>query len=791
MTVILFYLLDIGHSLVEGKLEIRLWGVDPNGNSILVRDRTFAPWFHLVFRNASDAQNVLDFIRTSKAEFPKILSTCVVTGKFFGAQVTALKATCQDQELATTYAESLRKLPRVVDHIEDDIRPVDQYLLEKGLTPCAWIEAEGEKDSEKPASVRESYLLTGTIRCTEESKRPRLRVLSFTTLSFEEKGSPKPDRSPLILISAQTSEGRSVQFEAEKEEAAIVLAFAEFIREFDPDVIVGYQANSVDWPFLMGRAKALGLRLNADRMGGEPHPSVHGHISIAGRANLDLFEIVQDQAEPKVKTLQNVTEYLGIAKGTMRIEDTEVVEYWKNSEKKRKLREYLAQNAELILRLSEVFLDYATQLSSLTGLPLDQVASASMGFKVDSYLVREARRLGELIPRRVDRPYYPYRGGLVLTPKPGLHENIAVLDFTSMYPNLMLLYNISPDTLIRTGGAEAEAFRVPGLTYAFRKAPQGMYAAALENLLTERNKIKHEMNSVRHGSTEFRALEAREKAVKTIANAMYGYAGWIGARWYVKEVAESTATLGRRAIETALDAANKLQLELIYGDTDSIFVKNDVEKVAKLITTISEMLRMEIRVDKVYRRVLFTEAKKRYAGLREDGTIEVTGLEAVRGDWSEIAKNVQERVVGMILRGEDAKKAAEYVKIVIDSIRKRRVAYPELVIWKTLTKPLEEYEVRAPHVEAARQLMDEDWRLTLGDRIGYVITNAPGKLHQKARPYVKATINDIDVEYYVTGQVVPAALRILEMFGIGEDELTKQTAQWQDRRVSEFLEPKP
>lgn len=65
---------------------------------------------------------------------------------------------------------------------------------------------------------------------------------------------------------------------------------------------------------------------------------------------------------------------------------------------------------------------------------------------------------------------------------------------------------------------------------------------------------------------------------------------------------------------------------------------------------IYELLKMEIKVDKVYRRVLFTEAKKRYAGLREDGTVELTGLEAVRGDWSEIAKNVQERVVGMILR---------------------------------------------------------------------------------------------------------------------------------------------
>ena len=645
-----------------------------------------------------------------------------------------------------------------------------------------------EKDKRVPEPAEESYLLSGPLRCKPEMERPSLRVMSFSTLSLKEKRSSKTDDGSQILISVRTSEGKSKHFEADKA-STVIHDFVDFIREFDPDIIAGYQTNSVDWPLLIGKAKALGMKLSVDRAGGEPHPSVHGHISVAGRANLDLFEILRDQPEPKVKTLQNVAEQFGIMKSPVRIEETEVAGYWKIPEKRRKLRNYLAQNAELVLKLSDVFLDYATQLSSLTGLPLDHVASASMGFKVDSYLIREAHRLGELIPRRVDRPYFAYRGGLVLAPKPGLHENIAVLDFTSMYPNLMLLHNISPDTLVRSGGVDAEIFRVPELGYGFRRAPQGMYAVALANLLAERDKIRNQMSSVKSGSTEFRVLEAREKAVKTIANAMYGYAGWVGARWYVKEVAESTAALGRRAIEETVDAAKKLGLEVIYGDTDSIFVKNDLKKVAKLRTAVAETLKMEIRVDKVYSRILFTEAKKRYAGLREDGVIDVVGLEAVRGDWSEVAKNVQEEVLGMILRGEGAKKAIEYVKAMVDSIRRRDVAYTELVIWKTLTKPLEEYEVRAPHVEAARQLIGEGWRLTLGDKIGYVITNVPGKLYQKAKPHVKATIKDIDQEYYVTSQVIPAALRILEMFGVREEELVERTARRQNRLVSEFLEP--
>ena len=530
MTSVLFYLLDVGHARVEGKYEIRLWGVDRKGRSILVCDRNFAPSFHLVLREASDADSVLNLIEASRTQFGKILSTTLVRRKFFGREVTALKITCQDQESLVAYAESLRKLSSVLDNVEDDIRPADQYLIEKGLAPCKWIGADVEKDKRAPELAEGSYLLSAPLKCSPEMERPSLKVMSFSTLSLKEKGSSKTDGDgSQIVISVRTSEGKSKHFEADKASTAI-RDFVDFIREFDPDIIAGYQTNSVDWPLLIGKAKALGTKLSVDRIGREPHPSVHGHISVAGRANLDLFEILRDQPEPKVKTLQNVAEQFGIMKSPVRIEETEAVEYWKTPERRRKLRNYLAQNAELVLKLSDVFLDYATQLSSLTGLPLDHVASASMGFKVDSYLIREAHRLGELIPRRVDRPYFAYRGGLVLAPKPGLHENIAVLDFTSMYPNLMLLHNISPDTLVRNGGVDTEIFRVPELGYSFRRAPQGMYAVALASLLAERDKIRNQMSSVKSGSTEFRVLEAREKAVKTIANAMYGYAGWVGAR---------------------------------------------------------------------------------------------------------------------------------------------------------------------------------------------------------------------------------------------------------------------
>jgi DNA polymerase I len=266
-------------------------------------------------------------------------------------------------------------------------------------------------------------------------------------------------------------------------------------------------------------------------------------------------------------------------------------------------------------------------------------------------------------------------------------------------------------------------------------------------------------------------LKEREKAVKVVTNACYGYAGWTGARWYVREVAESAAALGRKSITEVIDRCKDSGLSVIYADTDSVFVMYDKEKVNSLLSWVSEHLNMEIRPDKVYQRVLFTEAKKRYAGLLSDGTLDIVGMEVVRGDWSDIARKVQEKVIEIILREASPNKAKDYAQGAIDELRRGKIPTRDLIIWKSMTKPLEDYKVHAPHVEAARKYLSAGRELLPGDKIGYIITKKGAKLYEKAQPYFAVTPDQIDVEYYISGQVVPAAARILELFNIGQDEL--------------------
>jgi DNA polymerase I len=296
------------------------------------------------------------------------------------------------------------------------------------------------------------------------------------------------------------------------------------------------------------------------------------------------------------------------------------------------------------------------------------------------------------------------------------------------------------------------------------------------------------MRKTTHNSVEYRVLDARQKAVKVITNASYGYAGWIGARWYNKPVAEAATAWGRYTIMTAIKMAEETGLKVVYGDTDSIFIEQEPQKIQKLSMEIGEKLGLEIKPDKVYTRIFFTEAKKRYAGLLPDGELDIVGLEVIRGDWAIVAKKAQEKVLEIVLREQSPKKAARYVQQFIDELRQKKVPYRDLIIWKTLTKPIEEYEIKASHVEAAKMLKDKGWELTVGDKVGYVVVVGTGRLYERIKPYTFASYGEVDMEYYVTKQVVPAAARVLESFGITEEQLLAGgIKEKESKKLTEFF----
>lgn len=775
---LLFYLLDTSYEVRDNRPVVLIWGLADSGDPVLVLDDTFRPYFYVLPEDGVDPETLVTRVKTLSRPPSPITKVEVVERRYYGKPVKVLRVETVIPEFVREYRERVRRIDGVRDVLEADIRFAMRYIIDRSAVPCTWYEAEVEEvEGERRYRARVYRLLSGLKR-VERDLPPDLRVVAFDIEVYNPAGSPRPKHDPVIIIA--TYDGREVkQFLAEGSgkslrDGGAIMSFVSYVKELDPDIIVGYNSNGFDWPYLLERAKINNVRLDVGRVkGAEPRSSAYGHISVPGRLNVDLYDFAQEIGEVKIKSLEEVADYLGVMKKDERvlIPWYRLYEYWDNEEKRRALLRYSRDDVIATYGLSGKFLPFAVQLSALTGLPLDQVGAASVGYRLEWYLMREAFRFGELIPNRAERRAESYKGAIVLEPKKGVHENVAVLDFSSMYPNLMIKYNIGPDTFVEGECEEDECYVIPEVGYKFRKEPPGFFKNVLTALLRLRKRVKSEMKKYPPDSPMYRLLNERQKALKVLANATYGYMGWPGARWYFRQGAEAVTALGRATIRRAIEIAKSLGLEVIYGDTDSLFVRYDKDKVEEFIRRVEEELELEIKIDKVYTRVFFTEAKKRYVGLLGDGRVDIVGFEAVRGDWTEVAKEVQEEVAKIVLSKGEVSEAINYVRKVIADLRAGMIDITKLVIWKTLTRPISQYTAEPPHVAAAKRLMKAGYRVEVGDKIGYVVVKGAGRISDRAVPYIMADPRDVDVEYYVKHQIIPAALRILRYFGVSEKAL--------------------
>ncbi|MEN2974710.1 MAG: DNA-directed DNA polymerase [Candidatus Caldarchaeales archaeon] len=742
------WLLDIAVEIEDGKPVIWMWCKDRDGLTYLVKQRYSLSFYILTNKR----REVVEYLTAQGIRVEE------VDRKIKGRNVKAIKVYLDVEDIETAAKKIVKDL-RDIELYEEDVRPSIKYLIENNLRPSGGLRIEDRIVDDEPIKTLEA----DKIEYVSDTIPPPLHVLSLDIVYYSVSGSPRPDRDPIILISLTTSRGLKTQLTGDEEK--ILREFLKIIEEEDPDVIVGFSTNRIHWSYLLERAKRYGLSLSLGRLGSEPHTSIYGHVSIRGRLNIDLEDMVRDIPELIVETLEEFTAYLGLEHEFDKVEDWKVAEVWMKEPER--VKKFSSQRAEAMLKCYEVLKDYIFSLSELTGMPADYVLTASTGFRVENYLMYLAFEKGELIPKRPEISHVSYTGGLVQSPKPGIHQDVAVADFRSMYPSIMIKYNISFDTLSEDG-----EYISPN-NFRFKREPEGFLPYALKNLINERRKIQERLKNIDQESIEARVLNARQRAVKVITNAVYGYTGWSGARWYTREVAEATTSWGRQVISESIKKAEELGMNVIYSDTDSLFLKNYSGKLDLFLRWIEENLELEVKVEKIYKRILFTEAKKKYAGIREDSKMDIVGLEAVRGDWSLIAREVQEETVKTLLETGDVSEALNTIRKYVRKIMNREVRLEELILWKQITRPIEEYEATQPHIVVARQLMMEGWRIQPGDKVGYIIVKGAGPLYKRVKPYFKVDRDEVDWEYYRDKQVLSACMRILEPLGVKLEELKK------------------
>lgn len=785
------WLLDADSVTEDGRAVIRLWCKDAEGRTVVVFDRDFEPYFYLLPRGA-DAGGV-EAVRTRRHDeevSPRRVEP--VQRRILGRPVQALRVVARHPGHVPALREALARHGEV---LEADIPFGVRYTIDRGLAPMDGVRAEGTKAD---PGYGDAALDASLVARADRPGLPPLRTLAFDTEMAVASGMPDPARDSVIILGLASSSGRTELLTLEGEsDRELLSGFVKAVAEEDPDFLVGYNSDGFDWPFLRDRAKLHNLPLPLGRDGSEVRfrAGALPVVEAAGRQVVDLFRIAQrDMGEVKVKTLVNVADYLGVlAKGErVDLEPWEIYEAWHDLPKRRTLMDYARADVVSTLGLAEKLLPMQFELARMTRHAPEDVAKMGRGRQVEAYLTAEAHGRGELVPPKLVESSESYEGGLVLEPKKGVHENVVSLDFSAMYPSIMVAYNISPDTVLDPGSRE-EGFVAPEVGHRFRKRPDGFFKALLQALVARRREVQRQLKAAAPGSAEHTLLDVRQRALKVLSNSFYGYTGWRAARWYRRECAEATAAWGRHLIRQAMERARGAGFEVIYGDTDSLFLKGAGSpgelrrRALALAESVSGELSLELDLDRFYTAIFFTEKKKRYAGLAESGDIVVRGLEVRRGDWCALAKELQQEVIRIVLRERDVGKAASRVAETVRSLRAGKVPLEKMVIYKTLTRSLGEYDSRQAHVRAAEKAREADLEVDVGNKLAFVIAQGSESISERAYP-VELFLREkrvLDAEYYIRHQIVPAAHRVLGYFGITAEELLGEKHKQQS--LSAFL----
>ncbi len=739
---------------------IYIWGLSQDGEPYLFVDTSFKDFFYVVDVN-------LDRLRTRLIE--------ALGSRFREISINSSRkvvdGVTRDVYIVSGPEETLKLASRAITSFfgegkifEDDVRYTQKYILYKGLRVCEWYEVE-HGDEIRLDGFKGYQLIS--YESAEEALQPDLKTVSIDFVISSVQGSPDPERDPVNAILVFDGDNIREFILEDGNDIRLIREFIDYIARLDPDVIISFYGNRMFYPYLVNRLKRAGLTVDIGRYPKEIHQSILGHFSIGGRINIDLYEYVDDIPFFQRKTLEELAEYLRIDGPNKVVDILLYNRYWR--EERDTLLEYISWRVKAMYAAYKALEGDIYTLSNVTGIPPDYVLTSSSGRQVEFYIMSEAVKRGLVIPRSVERYVRSYPGGLVIKPVVGLHKDVCVIDFKSMYPSLMIKYNISPETVVSSPVDEGFFFEEIGL--GVRIDVDGLFPEILKTLLRLRNEARERLSNLSKTSPEYRLLDARQRIYKILANTVYGYMGWPQARWYSYEGASLVTYLGRRTISQAIEYASELGLEVIYGDTDSLFVRYDGDKVGRLLNRIESELGLEAKIDKIYRSILFTEAKKRYAGYTYDSSIDVVGLEYTRRDWCDYARELQYEVIKAVLIDGDKKKAIDIFRDYVSRIRKGEVPLEKLVIWEQITRSLKDYKANAPHIEVAKELEKRGWRIRRGMFIGYIVLKGSGPIYKRSVYYVEADPDKVDVNYYIYHQLLPVVHRVLSPLGVSRSSL--------------------
>ncbi|ESK87837.1 dna polymerase alpha catalytic subunit [Moniliophthora roreri MCA 2997] len=383
-----------------------------------------------------------------------------------------------------------------------------------------------------------------------------------------------------------------------------------------------------------------------------------------------------------------------------------------------------------------------------------------------------------------------YKGGLVFEPKRGLWDKyILVMDFNSLYPSIIQEYNIDFTTVERIADEEDENGEQIQPDPPGPEVPQGVLPRLIATLVNRRRQVKSLMKDKSATPAQLLQYDIKQQALKLTANSMYGCLGFEYSRFYARQLASLTTFKGREILTHTRELAESTDLDVVYGDTDSVFVNSNVTELSEALKISAEFKKavnecyklLEIDLDGVFQRLLLLQ-KKKYAAMKvEDGartSVEVKGLDMKRREYCDLSKNVSQFVLNQILSGEATEiiieQIHEYLTSVGQNVRAGKIKLDDFIIHKRLGKNPEDYPKSdsQPHVQVALKLKARGGNARAGDVIPYVFCLPEGEETAKTAQADRARHRDelrkadsdlkIDYEYYLSQQILPPIERLCE-----------------------------
>jgi DNA polymerase-2 len=682
-----------------------------------------------------------------------------------------------------------------VDVYESDVLPPNRYMMERFIT--APVEFDGEPDARGP--LRNSDMKPAP------TYRPSLRLVSLDietsargelySIALEGCG----QRQVYMLGPANGEDGpRDFDLEYCENRQQMIVRLNDWLARHDPDAIIGWNLVQFDLRVLQEHAERYGIPLRLGRDGSAVEWREHGtkqrhfFADAAGRLIIDGIEALKSATWNFASfSLEFVSRsVLGEGKAIdspyQRMDEIQR----RFEQDKPALAHYNLKDCELVTRIfaKTELLAFLLERATVTGLAADQSGGSVAAF-VHLYLPH-MHRLGYVAPNTGEMEGQAIPGGFVMDSRPGLYDSVLVLDYKSLYPSIIRTFLIDPVGLVEGLAHPEDSESVPGFLGARFSRSKHCLPGIVSRISEGREAAKAAGD------------KPLSQALKIIMNAFAGVLGASGCRFFDPRLTSSITRRGHEIMHATRKLIEEQGYEVIYGDTDSTFVRlahahseDEAAKIGRaLVAHINQWwtqhLReqygldsvLELQFERHYARFFMPTirgaeegSKKRYAGLtiKADGSEEAIyrGLETVRSDWTPLAQRFQQELYLRIFKREPYR---DYVRDYVS--RTLRGEFDELLVYrKRLRRPLEDYQRNVPpHVRAAR-VADEfnrqhgrPMQYQSGGWISYVITTAgPEPLESRMAA--------IDYDHYLTRQLQPIGDAILRL--MGDDFVTLTSGQ--------------